>query len=88
MNACYKHCSTPIEILLGDINPAIKDTKGNNTVSGNYRPVMQSSCLLKLFEFHILDILEEKLFFNDRQFGFKKGTSTTDACLLLKETEK
>ena len=86
MNACYKHCSTPIEILLGDINPAIKDTKGNSTVSGNYRPVMQSSCLLKLFEFHILDILEEKLFFNARQFGFKKGTSTTDACLLLKET--
>ena len=34
---------------------------------------------------HLLGILEEKISFNTRQFGFKKGVSTTDACFLLKE---
>ena len=35
---------------------------------------------------HILSYLEEKIHFNIRQFGFKKGSSTADACLLVKET--
>ena len=30
-------------------------------------------------------ILDEKMTFSNRQFGFKRGTSTTDACFLLKE---
>ena len=86
MNACFSHCFTPHDVLKGDMNPTIKDLKGNITDSGNYRPVMQSSCILKLFELHILSILEEKIGFNFRQFGFEKGSSTSDACLLLKET--
>ena len=86
MNASYNHCFIPEVLLSGDINPTIKDPKGNATESANYRPVMQSSCLLKLFEIHLLEILSEKLVFNSRQFGFRKNTSTTDACLILKET--
>ena len=86
MMACYSHCYFPLELLVGDIKPNIKDLKGNVTESSNYRPVMQSSLILKLFELQILEILEEKLDFNPMQFGFKEGTSTTDACLLLKET--
>ena len=35
---------------------------------------------------HLLQILEEKLHFNSMQFGLKSQTSTTDACLILKET--
>ena len=86
MNACFSHCFTPPDILKGDMNPTIKDLKGNITDSANYRPVMQSSCVLKLFELHILSVLEERVGFNSRQFGFRKGSSTSDACLLLKET--
>ena len=86
MMACYSHCYFPLELLVGDIKPNIKDLKGNVTLSSNYRPVMQSSLILKLFELQILEILEEKLDFNPMQFGFREGTSTTDACLLLKET--
>ena len=86
MNACYSHCFVPESLLYGDINPTIKDTKGNNTVSPNYRRVMQSSFLLKLFEIHVLDILKEKVHFNIRQFGYEQFRSTTDACLVLKET--
>ena len=85
MNASYSHCFIP-EILYDNINPTIKDSKGNATESTSYRPVMQSSCLLKLFEIHLLLILSEKLVFNSCQFGFRKNTSTTDACLALKET--
>ena len=54
--------------------------------SGNFRPVMQSSTLLKIIELHVLSYLEEKISFDIRQFGFKNGCSTTDACLMLKET--
>ena len=85
-NTFYNHCYISEGTLRGNVNPIIKDQKGNCTESSNYRPVMQSSCLLKLLEMHILDILEERLVFNARQFGFKKGTSTTDACYVLKET--
>ena len=85
MNACFNHCFIPTEVLYGDIHPTLKDEKGNMTVSSNYRPVMQSSCILKVFEMHLLSILEERVSFNCRQFGFEKGKSTSDACLLLKE---
>ena len=86
LNACYSHCYVLGELLKGDINPVIKDAKGNACESSNYRPVMQSSCIIKILKMHILDILDEKVCFNSRQFGFKMGASTTDACYLLKET--
>ena len=86
INVCYSHCIFPPNLLRGDLNPTVKNLKGNITESSNYRPVMQSSCLLKLMELHILSVLEEKIHFNPRQFGFSKGSSTADACLLLKET--
>ena len=85
INSCSSHCFFPGDLLKGDINPTIKDLKGNVTESANYRPVMQSSCLLKIVEMHILKVLEEKINLNNRQFGFKKGSSTADACFLLKE---
>ena len=63
LNSCGNHCFFPDKLLRGDINPNIKDLKGNVTESSNYRPVMQSSCLLKIIEMHILSILEEKNIF-------------------------
>ena len=86
INVCYSHCIFPPNLLKGDLNPTVKDLKGNITESANYRLVMQSSCLLKLVELHILSVLEEKVGFNSRQFGFVKGACTSDACFLLKET--
>ena len=85
VNACFSHVCIITDLLKGTINPTIKDLKGNCAESGNYRPVMQSSCLLKIIEMHLLSILEEKITFNMRQFGFEKATSTTDACFVLKE---
>ena len=85
INGCYTHCYIPNNTLNGEVNPTIKDQRGNCTESSNYRPVMQSSCLLKLIEMQIMEILDEKIVFNNRQFGFKKETSTSDACYILKE---
>ena len=85
LNVCLSHCYTPKELLKGTINPTIKDKKGILTDSSNYRPVMQSSCILKILEYFILNILKEQMFFNCRQFGFEAGTSTTDVTYVLKE---
>lgn len=85
-NACYVHCYLPPELLIGTITPIPKN-KSCMGVS-DYRPVMQSSCLLKIFEMHVLDFLNEKIPLNFRQFGFRKGSSTTDACLILKDVVK
>ena len=85
-NLCFRHCFIPHILLKGEITPIIKDKKGNKCDSDNYRPIMQSSCLLKLIEMHLLNILEDKLFFDSKQFGFCDNTSTSDACFLLKET--
>ena len=46
---------------------------------------MLSSCLLKIFEMHLLNILEEKLFFDFRQLDFSKHMSTNDAYFILRE---
>ena len=48
LNACYSHCYIPSSMLAEDINPIIKDLSGNSTESKNYRPVMQSSFLIKI----------------------------------------
>ena len=85
INGWFLHCYLSTEVLKGTINPTVKDYKGNITEAANYRPVMQSSCILKLIEQHILYILSEKISVNCRQFGFQAGTSTADACFLLKE---
>ncbi len=64
-------------MLRGDITPIIKNIKGNCSDSINYGPVMVSSSLLKILELHLLDILDEKLFMDFKQFGFTKSVSTT-----------
>ena len=83
INICYNHCSLPTNLLNGIISPIVKDKKGNITDSNNYRPIMQSSNILKLIELHLLTFLEEKLNINEHQFGFVSGVS--DAAFVLKE---
>jgi hypothetical protein len=78
------HGYIPEEMLLGEIRPIIKNKFGDLSSSDNYRPVMNSSNLFKLFEYCILNKLNIEL--NTRQFGFRKGTSTVMAATVLKET--
>ena len=70
MMSCYMHCYLPIDLLNGNVNPSIKDLNENTTISPNFRPTMQSSNLLKLFELHLSGFLEEKLRISMRHFLF------------------
>ena len=62
VNCCLLHCYIPKDLLKGEITPIIKGNKGNLTSSQNYRPIIFSSNIFKIFEIHILDVLEEKNF--------------------------
>ena len=76
----------PSAILKGEIRPILKSNSLNKSSSSNYRPVMNSSCFLKIFEYCLLPFLERDLKLDDRQFGFRSGTGCTTAVSVLKET--
>ena len=81
---CHGHI--PQNMARGEIKPVVKNKFGNINSSDNYRPVMNSPNILKIFEY----CLQPKINFtsNSRQFGFKKGSSTLIAVTSLKETIK
>ena len=80
------HGHISLDMLLGVINPTVKDRHGNLGDSNNYRPVMSSSVFLKLFEYCLLEKIESFINLNDRQHGFRSQYSTGTACFVLKET--
>ena len=80
------HSYIPIDMLRGIITPIIKDKLGDLSKSVNYRPVMSSSVVLKLFEYCLLNLIEPLINLNDRQHGFRKRYSTSTACVALRET--
>ena len=62
------------------IVPLVKNKCGNLADKNNYRPIAISSIASKVFEHVILCRLEEYLWTNDNQFGFKPSHST-DLCV-------
>ena len=66
--------------------PTVKNKLGNLSSSDNYRPIMNSSVFLKLFEYCLLLKIQPYIVLNDRQHGFRKKYSTATACFLIKET--
>ena len=73
-------------MIKGLITPIVKNKLGNLSSSDNYRPIMNSSVFLKLFEYCLLMKMEPYIVLNDRQHGFRKSYSTATACFVLKET--
>ena len=84
--AFLRHAYMPKEMLRGHIKPRLKDNKTCKTISENYRPVMSSSILLKLFEYCLVPVLSKNLKISSLQFGFTKYSSCANAITLLKET--
>ena len=80
------HHYVPLNLIRGLITPTIKDRFGDLTSSNNYRPVMQSSVILKLFEYCLLKKISPYIELSDSQHGFRPNHSTTTACAVLKET--
>ena len=56
-------------MLKGRTRPAVKFTSGKKTDSQNYRPVMNTSIFLKVFEYFLLPQLEKHLEIDQRQFA-------------------
>ena len=80
------HNFLPLEMIRGVIAPIVKNGLGNLSSSDNYRPIMNSSVFLKLFEYCLLQKIQPYIELNDRQHGFRKSYSTATACFILKET--
>ena len=62
------------------IVPLVQNKSGDLIDKNNYRPIALSSIASKVFEHIIILRLEEYLWTNDNQFGFKSGHST-DLCI-------
>ena len=84
LSICYtcmfKHCYMPQSMINSVIIPLVKNISGDLTDKNNDRPLALSSIASKLFEHIIILRLEEYLWTNHYQFGFKSGHST-DLCI-------
>ena len=73
-------------MLHGEIKPIIKNKNKDHTDPNNYRPIMNSCNLLKLFEYCLLPFLNKYIHVNSHQFGFRRQTGCISAITVLKET--
>lgn len=80
------HGYTPHNMLLGVIEPRIKDKTKDLHSSTNFRPIMKSSTMFRLFELCLKQEIETTIRTDIRQFGFKKNSSCAIATYLLQET--
>lgn len=85
-NSIIIHGIFPKNMTIGKITPIIKDKFHPNN-SNNYRPIMCSNNLFKVFEYSILPILESfaEPKISKMQFGFSKSTSTLMSVFILQE---
>ena len=83
--AMINHSYIPENMLSGEIRPIVKNKFGDIHSSENYRPVMLSSNLLKIFEYCLLPSLRKHVKLDNNQFGFRSNTSTLNAVTVFKE---
>ena len=76
----FKHCYMPQSMINSVIVPLVKNKSCDLTDKNNYRLIALSNIASKVFEHFIILRLEEYLWTNDNQFGFKSGHST-DLCI-------
>ena len=72
-------------MLIGELRPTSKNSVSQQFVSDNYRPVLNSLILLKLFEYTLEPTLSKHLNLNNRQFGYRQGTACMIATAVVKE---
>ena len=84
-NSLLQHNFVPERMLRGQIRPIVKDLTASKSDSGNYRPVMNSSNLFKVFEYSLLPTLTKHLKLSNKQFAFRADTDCVTAVLAMKE---
>ena len=85
-NKLLSHGFVPIKMLRGEIKPRVKNTSASKATSKNYRPIMDSSIILKILEYCILPKAESFLSVDVCQFAYRKNISGISAVTILKET--
>ncbi|EFA11653.1 Putative 115 kDa protein in type-1 retrotransposable element R1DM-like Protein [Tribolium castaneum] len=87
-NACWTLNYFPTTSKKGNLVVLLKDPKASHASIKNYRPITLLPEHRKIFEKTIRRKLEEELspLHSQRQFGFVKGRSTSDALHLLVST--
>ena len=81
-----KHGFVPNSFGCGVSTPLVKDKTGNLNDVDNYRGITLSPIISKLSEITVLEIRNDVLKTDSLQFGFKTGTSCTNAIFTLKTT--
>ncbi len=71
-SAFVGHSYLPAKMLYGEIRPLIKNKLNNKCEASNFRPVMVSSTMLKLFEYCLLPRMDQHLKLDQHQFGYRK----------------
>ena len=84
-SSCLRHSYLPHDIIKGVIKPVLKGTACKSK-SENFRPVMNSSVLLKTLEYCLMPTLKSYLQIDPLQFGFQHGSSCDHAITVVKET--
>ena len=81
-NSCLIHSYFPDSLIEGTIRPCIKSPDGDVNNSTNYREVMISSNIFKLFEYSLLPSLKYFTSLSSLQFGYRPNTSSVYYCFL------
>ena len=85
-NSCIIHKHFPAAMLKGYIRPQIKDKGGGLRGSENFREVMISNNIFKVFEYALLPLLKRRVILCSHQYAYRNSTSTNMAVALFKET--
>ena len=80
------HGYVPTELITCSLKPIVKDKLGDKHASDNYRAIGISSLILKVLDWVILILFEDKLKPSDLQFGFQRKNSTTMCSWVVNET--
>ena len=80
------HGRAPAGLLLSTLVPLIKNIRGNECDSNNYRAIAISSIIGKLFDTVLLKLQHASLFTDSLQFGFKTNSSTVICTSFLRDT--
>ena len=81
------HGFAPDALLVGTMSP-IPKTKGFVSSSDKYRAITLISCIMKLYDYVVLDGQAPSLITDNLQFGFKEKCSTTMCTAMVSEIAK
>lgn len=84
LNLCLLHGYLPEGFMASVIVPLVKNKNGDLSCCDNYRAIALSNVISRVFESLLLNLIQTTNPFDNHQFGFKPGHSTTLCANVLK----